>query len=131
MDSTSKAMIKQALDGLNEYVKARVEAEAAAQPVVEAPAETIEPTPAVDAVPATPSVDAMPAIPAEPATPAAPVVAKTTPKPKIEIKQPTQIEFALGIFKNMVDDAITPHWQPIVLPAIGLVIGLIIGLLVG
>jgi len=111
MDSSGKAMIKQSLDGLHEYVKARAAAEATVAEATETESGPI-------------------------ATDGADVVAKSTeiasaPTPKIEIKPPTQTQFAMGVAKNMLDDVISPSWQPVFFLVVGFVLGLIAGLLIG
>ncbi len=102
MDSAAKAMIKQSLDGINEYVKLRV-----APP----PTQTVVETPPPTGANGKAQLSASP------------------PTPQIEIKQPTQAEFALGVAKNMLDEAVPAEQQPILLLGVGFFMGLIIGLL--
>ena len=102
MDSAAKAMIKQSLDGINEYVKLRV----APPPPVEVNGKPVTETPVPSSVSASPAT------------------------PDIEIKQPTQAEFALGVAKNMLDEAVPAEQQPILLLGVGFFLGLIVGLLI-
>lgn len=139
MDSTARAMTRQTLDGLHEYLKSKAAAEndagAGEEPeAAEAPADDSAVAAAdadAAAVPAA-TVDNVEAAVTSAVPSAAPAAPNAQPKsqpPKVEIKSPSQTEFAVGVAKNMLDDVIPPARQPLVFGIVGFLIGLLVGIL--
>jgi len=90
LDSSAKALTKQSLDGLNKQIQARLQATET----------TTDVAPSDDST--TSSVGAAPTPP---------------PPPVLAVEAPSEIEFALGVAKNMFEDMVPPERRPILIGA--------------
>lgn len=88
LDSSAKALTKQSLDGLNKQIQARLQADTVAE------SDT------------GPESDA-----------GAGVSAAQVRRPVPEVEAPSEIEFALGMAKNMFEDMVPPERRPILIGA--------------
>jgi hypothetical protein len=107
VDSAARSIIRQSLEGLNEYLKVQVAAQAVEAPV-SSPDETDETTET------SADSDAVKPIPAAEAAPETPV---PTYKP------PTQTQVALNVARDMFNDMVPAERRPMVAAgAIGLIV---------
>jgi carbon monoxide dehydrogenase subunit G len=118
LDSSAKSIIRQSLEGLNQYLKYQVASGAATTSVattdVVVAAADIPP----DEVISSEAIqdEAMP----EQVTSAAPVAPTATPEiknptPISEYKPPSQTEVALNVAKDVAGDLVPPQYRPIVI----------------
>jgi carbon monoxide dehydrogenase subunit G len=102
LDTTARSIIRQSLEGLNEYLKVKAAQQAQAQPVVAVAASVSAPSPM-------------------------PAAALSSPPP--EYKPPSQTQVGLNVARDVLNSYIPPSAQPIVLIGIVAVIVVIILLL--
>jgi carbon monoxide dehydrogenase subunit G len=126
LDSSAKSIIRQSLEGLNQYLKLQVAADS--------PPTTVSTTasPAADEVDEVTLVDAPPieAIPDEPleSTPVTmPVTETTPPASAVQYTPPSQTSVALNVAKDVAGDLIPPQYRPIVT---GIIVLLLLALIV-
>jgi carbon monoxide dehydrogenase subunit G len=130
LDSSAKSIIRQSLEGLNQYLKYQV-----ASGGVTTGVETID----MEAAPAETSSDDVPsreaisdiAMPEE-LTPVTPLEAPLAPeinKPAAisEYKPPSQTEVALNVAKDVAGDLVPPQYRPII---VGVALLLVLALIV-
>jgi hypothetical protein len=93
IDSSAKALTKQSLDGLNKQIQARLDAENNSN--------NSEAAPGPDSTPDSPNPSSR---------------SKAVP-PVTNVEAPSEMEFALGVAKNMAEDLIPPERRSILLAA--------------
>jgi carbon monoxide dehydrogenase subunit G len=93
IDSSAKALTKQSLDGLNKQIQARIQA-ATHSEAAATPAETSDQVAGVDIGAAAPTLP-----------------------PVTEVEAPSEVEFALGVAKNMLEDLVPPERRPTLIAA--------------
>jgi carbon monoxide dehydrogenase subunit G len=97
VESTAKAMIKQSLEGVNQYINSVIEAENKPAEPETAPATTAEEDDAPEEIKATKASTAS---------------ASLKPLP-VQPQAPSQIEFAKGVAKHLMDDLVPREKRPI------------------
>jgi carbon monoxide dehydrogenase subunit G len=134
LDSSAKSIIRQSLEGLNQYLKFQMASGAATANMT-----TTDVVPAAAEIPpgevvsgeaiadVATSEEATSVAPMAPTTP--PPLEMKGPTPISEYKPPSQTEVALNVAKDVAGDLVPPHYRPVVIGVTVLIILLIIFLI--